>query len=468
MNKCLIKLCSISINGIKNINHGSLLFPCKDDYSSIAMTSNVIGIYGQNGSGKTAVVDSIRFLKTMMEGTPLPSDVSDYINKKSNKANFVFEFYINSDLIEATIFYEFSILKSNESVEIIEEKVSYKEFEGNKQKRIKTLIDYSYNDISINIEPDSRFNELKKSDIKKDEKQNDVSVQLSVAHVISKKETKSFVFSQEFNNVWKHILNKENDWIRILTPLHYYASEDLFIIKNENQGLINLSAALPVSFKHQQKDSLSFGDMLVDLNNPIVVDKKQFTILESIINEMNVIVEALIPSMNISIKNYGESMTEEGEEGIRFELLSKKDGYVIPLRHESEGIIKIISILSLLIEMYHNPSALIVIDEIDSGIFEYLLGEILKVLNETGKGQLLFTSHNLRPLEVLDKNSIYFTTTNPDKKFIQFPKVKQNNNLRKVYLRAINLGGQEEQVYKQTREGMIRRSFRKARVHNND
>lgn len=36
--------------------------------------------------------------------------------------------------------------------------------------------------------------------------------------------------------------------------------------------------------------------------------------------------------------------------------------------------------------MYNNPSITVVIDELDSGIFEYLLGEILKIISEKGQG----------------------------------------------------------------------------------
>ena len=52
-------------------------------------------------------------------------------------------------------------------------------------------------------------------------------------------------------------------------------------------------------------------------------------------------------------------------------------------------------------------------DELDAGISEVLLGTLLHTIEETGKGQLIFTSHNLRPLEVLSKDNIVFTTTNP-------------------------------------------------------
>ena len=45
------------------------------------------------------------------------------------------------------------------------------------------------------------------------------------------------------------------------------------------------------------------------------------------------------------------------------------------------------------------------VDELDSGIYEYLLGECLEVMQDKAKGQLIFTSHNLRPLEILENDS---------------------------------------------------------------
>lgn len=57
------------------------------------------------------------------------------------------------------------------------------------------------------------------------------------------------------------------------------------------------------------------------------------------------------------------------------------------------------SILQLLIVVYNHPSVTVAVDELDGGVFEYLLGELLNIISEKGKGQLIFTSHNLRPLD---------------------------------------------------------------------
>ena len=62
-------------------------------------------------------------------------------------------------------------------------------------------------------------------------------------------------------------------------------------------------------------------------------------------------------------------------------------------------------------------SITLAVDELDAGIYEYLLGELLRIMQNSGKGQLIFTSHNLYPLETLESNSIVFTTTNPSARY---------------------------------------------------
>lgn len=145
------------------------------------------------------------------------------------------------------------------------------------------------------------------------------------------------------------------------------------------------------------------------------------------------------------------------------ELVSiRGDMPAIPIRMESEGIIKIISILNALIQAFGNPSICLAIDELDAGIFEYMLGELLDIFNQSAKGQLIFTSHNLRALEMLDKDSIMFSTANPDRRYIRMKNKKATNNLRNMYLRGILVGGQDEVIYEETDSLRIARAFRKA------
>ena len=56
----MVRLVSCTLDGIKNVLHGEVSMPHSlkggDVYQD---TAELLGIYGQNGSGKTSVVDKI-------------------------------------------------------------------------------------------------------------------------------------------------------------------------------------------------------------------------------------------------------------------------------------------------------------------------------------------------------------------------------------------------------------------------
>ena len=205
------------------------------------------------------------------------------------------------------------------------------------------------------------------------------------------------------------------------------------------------------------------GDFAVSLTEPVVLNEERKKILDTIIDQINMVLYTIIPGMKIDIYHYGMQLTDSGENGYRVELISVRENMPpIPIRMESEGIIKIISILNALIQAFGNASICLAVDELDAGIFEYMLGELLDIFNKSAKGQLIFTSHNLRALEMLDKDSIMFSTVNPDRRYIRMKNIKASNNLRDTYIRGITLGGQDELIYQETDSLQIARAFRKA------
>lgn len=180
---------------------------------------------------------------------------------------------------------------------------------------------------------------------------------------------------------------------------------------------------------------------------------------------MNFVLKEMVPKLIIDVKKLGTQIQENGIETCIIQLLSLKNNKVIPLQYESDGIKKIISVLNLLINVYNKPSITVAIDDLDAGIYEYLLGELIRIIAEKGKGQLIFTSHDLRPLETLDRGFIAFTTTNPEHRYIRLTNVKTNNNLRDFYYRDIILGEQNEPVYEPTNNSDIALAFKEAGVY---
>jgi hypothetical protein len=195
---------------------------------------------------------------------------------------------------------------------------------------------------------------------------------------------------------------------------------------------------------------------------------KVFEIVKRTINQINIVLKTIIPGLEIEVNDLHSQTTYKGEDGVRVEFLTNKTKVPLPLKCESAGALKIISMLSALISVYNNPNACVVIDEFDAGVFEFLLGEILEVIDEKGLGQLIFTSHNLRILEVLNHKNLWFTTTNEENRYIQLKGVKNFSNARDIYLRAVQLGGQNEEVYKRIKPFKIKKAFKMAGEHHGE
>ena len=217
-----------------------------------------------------------------------------------------------------------------------------------------------------------------------------------------------------------------------------------------------------MALKYHDDQIGAFGEVPIPLWDAGTIPSQVLELLQKVIANMNIVLEQLVPGLTIGVVNLGEQLLESGAKANRIQLVSLKNKKAIPLRFESEGIKKIISVLQLLIVVYNQPSITVAIDELDAGIFEYLLGELLRIISEKGKGQLIFTSHNLRPLETIDRGFVAFTTVNPENRYIRMTNVKNSNNLRDFYYRDITLGEQSETVYDPTNNYEIALAFREA------
>ena len=289
---------------------------------------------------------------------------------------------------------------------------------------------------------------------------------LFVAKKLAQATSRSFIFSRELLTAIRKrsATNTSTDaksYTDILDILVDFGNFELFVIDTKNSGLINLNLQ-PLSFKVEGSKRNAVGTIMLRLDQPDTIPLDAVNIVKSVVNSMNTVLQQIVPGLTICVKELGSQLLPNGKDGMRIQLVSCKNSREIPLCYESDGIKKIISILHLLIILYNQPSITVAIDELDSGIFEYLLGELLRIIAEKGKGQLIFTSHNLRPLETLDKGFIAFTTTNTKKRYIRLSNVKETNNLRDFYFRDITLGEQREEVYKPTDNAEIALAFREA------
>lgn len=462
MDRRFVRIENISIENFKNVQKGTLdLENRRKNYRA-----SIVGVYGQNGSGKTALIDALQLLKFSLCGKAIPKKYADYINVNEEYSTLKFQFRMQKKEVFYNIWYQFSMKKVVDESEIEENdistsKIKYKaqifdevlsfSYTSNKEKiRKSPLIDTRTSEVFI---PRSKYSELL-------EKNNEDIMELLLTKRLVQAQSRSFIFSREMLNRFRKNCSVDL-YLEVINGLNAFGNKELFIIDTEHEGLINMNA-LPLSFRYKDNKTEMIGNLLFPLNVPAPIPNEALDVVRKVIDNMNIVLKQLVPGLTIDIVDLEAVVSEEGKMGRLIQLMSLKNGKAIPFRYESEGIKKIVSILQLLIVVYNNPSITVAIDEMDSGIFEYLLGELLNIISEKGKGQLIFTSHNLRPLETIDKGFIAFTTTNPDNRYIRLTNVKGNNNLRDFYYRDIVLGEQSEQVYNPTNNFEIALAFREA------
>lgn len=270
--------------------------------------------------------------------------------------------------------------------------------------------------------------------------------------------SKSFIFCDELSQL---LLEQESisEYAQIILDLKAFAIQKIRVLDSKIIGT-SRGDVIPLYTANR-------GVGVKRSDSTVFLDDEGLKTLRTAIKGLNVVLQQVIPGLSLEAVrqvdiDLDDRNTRAHTPGTKVTVYSVRDNVRIPLSEESAGIIRLISSMGLFAYAFVNPDVTVAIDEIDAGVYEYLLGELLLVFEEYGSGQLVFTCHNLRPMEVLDKKYIYFTTTNPENRYLKPKNIRNENNLRDVYLREIVMGGQEEDLYAPTKHGKIASALQKA------
>lgn len=135
----------------------------------------------------------------------------------------------------------------------------------------------------------------------------------------------------------------------------------------------------------------------------------------------------------------------EKEDKIHYELYFYKmiGGQVksIPSKLESDGTRRILNQFDTIIGSLLGET--VIIDEIDNGIHDVLMKNIIMSIKDEITGQLIITTHNTLLLEILPKEYIYILSTdyNGNKTINSIKeygiKIQKNNNARDLYFKGV-------------------------------
>lgn len=135
----------------------------------------------------------------------------------------------------------------------------------------------------------------------------------------------------------------------------------------------------------------------------------------------------------------------EKEDRIHYELYFYKmiGGQIksIPSKLESDGTRRILNQFDTIIGSLLGET--VIIDEIDNGIHDVLMKNIIMSIKDEITGQLIITTHNTLLLEILPKENIYILSTdyNGNKTINSIKeygiKIQRNNNARDLYFKGL-------------------------------
>lgn len=397
-------LTKLVVAGIKNIEN-----PIEFEFYKKTINNDfnpdkyrIKAIYGENGSGKTAVITAVRLLKNIIEDKDYLRDSNtqkvlvDLVNKKARRGQIAVEFI--SDLPEEQaqrLCHRYSI-----GFEIRDDSrfyLSYEKLECKKGTYSKNSFVTEYEVVDGRLKSYEGGGE--KYDYFRDLTLNLLDQQSFVATIgsIDNIEQKYF----DFNSVQPVLCLT---LFSIMTSVWIDTSDNhsSYPVKKELEALLR---------KDQNSEDIkkwiyATEKLMVHKDEDMLVTKNNFKYFAVEIESLCEFIRIFKPELKkieIEKKDYGDSY--------KCNLIMVYDGYSLDKEFESRGIKKLMEIYDVL--NLASVGGIAFIDELDSNINDIYLDKLIEYLQLFGKGQLCFTAHNLSPMSVLknNKNAIDFISS---------------------------------------------------------
>lgn len=463
--KSLVRIVESELKNFKNVKYGDIKYVnyTNAEYRAELKESDVNGIYGQNGSGKTAIIEALDILQHVMSGNTIKYDVYAGMFDEREIMELSTVFFIERDNRKYKAVYELLLQRNKEEkqIQIHSENIRY--WQRGKSWNAERNVSFS----NPYYDTESILKNLKAS-VSSDGKNtiSKISFLESVQNiaVLCAQRNISLFFNEVFN---KSLLvdnqnEEEKAFSDVVRALFDFARLKFQVVKVNQLGENYSNNFIPVNVHTESENEVMQGCIPLFINGRGEFPEIIYNKLENIVAAINVALKSIVSNLSIELVKTNEELNKDGVNMVRVEVYSNRDGKRFLTKYESEGIKRIISLLNYLISLYNNPSVCLVVDELDAGIFEYLLGELIGVLAEEARGQLIFTSHNLRIMEKLDKTNIICSTVNPENRYISLKGIEKTHNRRDFYIRTIVLGGQKERLYDDTDLQDMGYAFKKA------
>lgn len=415
----------IEVKNFKNFDH--LIF-------DIAKKEHIIAIYGENGSGKTNLLNTFNILHYSINTFLNQQSFLELQSRIENEEDFVTEDFINSDLKLLASIMPYRTLKG------VLENTPFSGSNKNVELKYSFCIGSHKGDYTLVYTPDLELvtEELNFTITKqvgfhfKINKKDNIDIKLNTK-VFSSKEIRNELTTRIKQYWGNHTL------LAIINELLNSYNEN-FIMDNFSPFFLEVMTMI--------KDIVVSDDM--NISHP---DLPETFISGSILEEeaykldlsINIINDFLSHLYTDFVSVYYKKKQES--KNIRYRLYIKKivSEHIIdiPFDEESSGTKQLLKLLQLLIHL--KEDSIVIIDELDLGIHDLLVNSLIQDLNSYMKGQLIFTTHDTYLLNNnLSKKGTYILSIDADGFRDIYPisefHLKPSHNIEKLYKEG-QLGG---------------------------
>lgn len=402
-------------------------------------TKNLVVIYGENGSGKTNIVEVFEFLKNVLFTRRFSIDFSKINLGENDKIEEkIFDIIIKKHSINSII----SSYKTIDSSEDMHVECGFKK----KNKEYKYIIITNNEQIIY-----EQLNLLSKNNI--EEVLFEINLKDKNIDKVIGDSNYLIYLKDELDKYWG-----KNSFLSII--FHELSEKTESYVKKNIKTLIDtIDEFLSFSvFKHstsKEKISIVSGNnILLDNIQKGVVEQKRKHILDLTEKILNSVALLLYSDM---VKVFYKR--ESKDSIIAYSLYCRKkigDRVLdIEFDRESTGTQKLFKLVPLFVEALLDR--IIIIDEFDTGIHDLMVKELLETFAEKIKGQLILTTHNTTLMESdIKKESIYILDILSDRNkealsVADYEKPYSDKNTRKRYLDGL-YGGIPQTSYIDTDE----------------
>ena len=357
----------------------------------------VKAIYGENGSGKTAIITGIKIFQDLMLSNQYLNEsknqrfLDEIINKETSRFTFGCEYITGEEESYIVYDYNFELEKNNKGDYVIKhESLNLKN--GNYPNNNYVNVYECDNGELINI----NCNETVKNIIEK-----------KTFNLLNKNPFMSLYIVD-----YTSVIEKDKEFsYNIAVMLFLIALINVYINEEDKHDIYFLRKTIRESHEKSSEYINDINEILDTISvysgfDDNSISKSEFDKYKESVKQLTKFIQIFkreLKSIDIDAKDDGDNY--------RCELIFNYGNYKVNKEFESTGIKKLVRLYSAF--KAANNYGIAFVDEMDSNINDIYLCKLIEYFMYYGKGQLCFTMHNVDPMSLLkqNKNSIDFLSS---------------------------------------------------------